>query len=152
MVTSGGDESADTRELGASLSAMIVMPEGPPPGTIAASTFSSRTSASASALSATSVTVKFGRADTTEAVSEVAATGVFSVAALLLAKPPITMPARASSSRMPVEIRKALLRSLDPISRSATSQTCEAWPAEPVEGRTGAGADWVPELVEGLTG
>ncbi|MDF2563096.1 MAG: hypothetical protein K0R99_4542 [Microbacterium sp.] len=71
-----------------------------------------------------------GIADTTEAVSAVAAMGVVSV--FLLAKPPRMMPASASTSRMPVEIRKALLRSFDPISRSATSQM-------PLVLRTGAG-------------
>jgi len=33
---------------------------------------------------------------------------------------------------MPVEIRKALLRSFDPISRSATSQISDACDGEPV--------------------
>jgi hypothetical protein len=69
-------------------------------------------------------------AETTDAVSAVAATGIVSV--FLLAKPPNRMPARASTSRMPVEMRNALLRSFDPISRSATSQM-------PLEVRAGAG-------------
>jgi ABC-2 type transport system permease protein len=66
----------------------------------------------------------FGRAPTTDAVCEVAATA--SGVDDLLAKPPISTPASATSSRMPVEIMNALLRSLEPISRSATSQTADA--------------------------
>jgi hypothetical protein len=76
------------------------------------------------------VTSTFGMAETAEAVSAVAAIGVVSV--FLLANPPNRMPARARTSRMPVEIRKALLRSFEPISRSATSQM-------PFELRTGEG-------------
>ena len=77
------------------------------------------------------VTSTFGMAETAAAVSAVAAIGVVSV--FLLAKPPNRMPASARTSRMPVEIRNALLRSFDPISRSATSQM-------PLEARTGVGA------------
>ncbi len=128
--TSGACESADTRLVGASLRATIVTLVGPSPGTTAASTFSERTSSSAAAWSATSVISRPGRADTADAVSEVTATGIASV--FLLAKPPITMAARARISRMPVEIRKALLRSFDPISRSATSQISDACDGEPV--------------------
>ncbi len=119
-----------TIESGAFSSAITVYPSGPSPGRTAASTLSERSSSSASPRSATSVIATFGRASTTDAVAEVTAT--FVASGFLLAKPPIRMPARAISSRMPVEIMNALLRNFEPISRSATSQMA-------LVSRTGAG-------------
>ena len=71
--------------------------------------------------SATSVTSRPGTPSTYRADSLVTATGV--VEALCALKPAQMTPARAMTNRMPNEIRNALLRSFDPISRSATSQT-----------------------------
>jgi hypothetical protein len=60
-----------------------------------------------------------GLSATDAAVSAVTATGVrLSDCA---EKPPHSTPTSASTKRMPVEMRYALLRSLDPTSRSATS-------------------------------
>ena len=55
------------------------------------------------------------------AASAVTATGV--VDELCALKPAQMTPARAMTNRMPNEMRNALLRSFEPISRSATSQT-----------------------------
>ena len=87
----------------------------------AASTVPSFTSASAAASSATSVTSSPGTPSTYCAEALVTATGV--VDESLALKPAQMTPARASTNRMPKEMRNDLLRSFDPISRSATSQT-----------------------------
>ena len=89
--------------------------------TTAALTSPLRTSASAASWSATCVTSTPGTFSTAAAVEEVTATLVAD--GLPAENPPQMTAASAISRVMTVEITKARLRSLEPTSRSATSQT-----------------------------
>ena len=120
--TVGSSASVSISRVGALESAMTAKPVGDAESpTIAASTSPDSTRASASARSAASVTSRPGTSCTYCWASAVTATGVPLVEPAWM--PPQTTRASAPRKRMIVEIRKALLRIFEAISRSATSQT-----------------------------
>ncbi len=94
--------------------------------TMAASTSPDATSASAAARSSTEVTSSPLASCTYCWASAVTATGV--PVSFFALKPSQTTPIRAMAKRMPNEMRNDLLRSFEPISRSATSHALWAKP------------------------
>ena len=121
-LTDGDSDRPISSDVGGESSAMTTKPVGEEASsTTAALTSPLRTSASAASWSATCVTSTPGTFSTAAAVEEVTATLVAD--GLPAENPPQMTAASAISRVMTVEITKARLRSLEPTSRSATSQT-----------------------------